>query len=121
MTEEKNCIILYKTGLIRGQVYGIRFYDLTECCDKFSYWFGNSGNTKSGSFNTNIGSVRHGLNFMPYFGKEAVLFLSGSSFSNEINFCPFCGTKVEVKEGQKVRLNREYKQLFSGYSEDVIE
>ncbi len=120
MLQPKVCKIEYAAGCYtQGIVYGNRFDKLIECCLWFGRWFNNTGNTKCASFNGGRNEDRDGFNLATR-GGELKLCLRARGIESEINFCPFCGAKVEVIQTKMVQLKKRTKEVFDGYDETDV-
>lgn len=76
---EKKCVIGYTTRTYgRGFVYDKQLSELKECCESFKNKFKNRT-----------------IFFTTIDNEERCAFLSPYQ---PINFCPFCGAKIELKE-----------------------
>lgn len=120
MSEQKpkRCQIGYKTGLLAGgRVYGKRFYKLIECCPAFGTFFLGTGNIKTTSFDSIEPSVTEGFNFCTRGGGFKLVLHSARNNELEIQYCPACGTKVEILEAFTVTLQDKIVQVRAGLEE----
>ena len=113
--DEKKCVIYYKTGWLSSRMcLGETFDSLDHCCITFSRFFFNTGNKKSSEFGTGnaYATDNTGLNFIK-MGGELKLILIGEP----INFCPWCGSRIEIKKMKDVTLEPKTKEIPDGYKE----
>jgi hypothetical protein len=128
MSEEKKnvCTVGYKSASLGGYSYGNRFFELNECCTKFKGWFFGTGNKKVTGFDAEKGAPYDdevGFNLVTRGNKIQVELRSENSActkTDTMNFCPFCGAKIEVKETCHVKLIERYKNVHDGYDEEIV-
>ncbi|MFA6552784.1 MAG: hypothetical protein WCT19_04800 [Candidatus Paceibacterota bacterium] len=128
MSEEKKnvCVVGYKSASLGGYSYGNRFFGLNECCPEFKKWFFGTGNKKVTSFNARKGAPyddEAGFNLVMRGNEIQVELRSEDSVcakTNTMNFCPFCGSKIEVKEICHVKLVKRYKNVHDGFDEEIV-
>jgi hypothetical protein len=123
------CQIGFKHGFEEGNIFSGRdaLDNLQPCCSEFMAWFWGSGNAKRCSFNeVRDSGNRDGFFFEARNGKIILIlkvvdkhstFAGGTGLWNEVNFCPFCGAKVEIKQTRVVQLIRLTREVFEGYKE----
>jgi hypothetical protein len=109
----KSCVVLYKKGWMGGILFGERFDHLQGCCISFGQAFFNTGNQKSGSWGQgNLYDSKPGLNLIVRGGA-----LKLSLCGEDVHFCPWCGSTVEVKKSKDVILKQKTKEVPDGFDE----
>jgi len=122
---DRKCVVGYKRGIRKGSthVYGEIFDKLEPCCDSFRKWFESTGATKINSFSQPYTREKDGLNLVTRGHKQTLVMRLEVShniaFENELRFCPFCGSEIEVKCTKSVTLIPRKKEVPDGYDEEV--
>lgn len=118
--KRSKCTIGYKIGVTsNGFIYGMRFFNLIECCAVFPIRFNNTGNTKTANFTNS--NEKSGFNLVSQGGSlKLILKIDGGWTEHEIKFCPFCGAEVELVEASRVRLTSIAKTEHDHYKEEFI-
>lgn len=128
--DSKVCTIGIKNGIgPSGFLHGWVLESLDPCCRTFMIWFEDTGNTKITSFNLHpTHQERNGFNLTSSRSEPALELRIDNDPSmickvvsvNNINFCPFCGSKIEIKIVKTVKLVDKFEQKRVGYEEVVL-
>jgi len=127
---KRRCIIGIKKGISpNGHEYGWVLESLNPCCKTFEKWFENTGNHKKTFFNQPNSKENNGFCLVTRGSLPTLVLrvdIEGGSprfpsiREDEVNYCLFCSTKIEIRTVKIVELRKRTREIPDGFEEVVL-